>query len=81
MLVALLQAASPAHSLYNAACESVIVADLKREVERLNPNISVKLGEAQALGNPRLLDSSRFRQEFSAPTLPIFEQLRRAASE
>lgn len=81
MLVALLQAASPAHSLYNAACESVIVADLKREVERLNPNISVKLGEAQALGNPRLLDSSRFGQEFGLPTLPIFEQLSRAAKE
>ncbi len=81
MLVALLQAACPAHSLYNAACESVIVADLKREVERLNPNISVKLGEAQALGNPRLLDSSRFGQEFSVQTLPIFEQLRGVASE
>ncbi len=81
MLVALLQAACPAHSVYNATCESVVVADLKREVESLNSNISVNLGEANTLGNPRLLDSSRFRQEFDFQTLSIFEQLRRAAKE
>jgi nucleoside-diphosphate-sugar epimerase len=32
MLVELLQAAKPAHSVYNAACESIVVGDLKREV-------------------------------------------------
>jgi len=79
MLVALLQAPRTAHLVYNAACESVVVADLKRTVEKLNSNVSVKLGEAQALGNPRRLDSSRFQQEFSFQTVPIFEQLRRTA--
>jgi UDP-glucose 4-epimerase len=81
MLMALVQAPSPAHSVYNAACESVVVADLQREVEKLNSNVSVKLREAQALGNPRRLDSSRFQQEFSFQTVPIFEQLRRASKE
>jgi UDP-glucose 4-epimerase len=78
-LVALLNAACPAHSVYNAACESVLVEDLKREVEGLNSNLRVKLGEAPARGNPRLLDSSRLRQEFGVQTIPIFEQLRKAA--
>ncbi len=81
MLAALLQAPRPAHSVYNAVCESVVVADLKRAVENMNSNIRVKLGEAQALGNPRRLDSSRFQQEFDFQTLPIFEQLCRAVKE
>jgi UDP-glucose 4-epimerase len=78
MLVALVHAACPAHAIYNAVCESVVVDDLKRELERLNPNLGVKLGETHALGNPRRLDSSRFRQEFGIQPLPIFEQLKRA---
>jgi UDP-glucose 4-epimerase len=81
MLVGLLQAERPAHTVYNAACESVVVADLKREVESLKSNIRVKLGEAYGSGNPRLLDWSRFREEFGFQTLPIFEQLQRAAEK
>jgi nucleoside-diphosphate-sugar epimerase len=79
MLVALLQAASPAHAVYNAMCESVAVADLKRQVEGLNSNITVNLGDALAFGNPRLLDSSRFQREFGFQTVPVFERLRSAA--
>jgi nucleoside-diphosphate-sugar epimerase len=79
MLVALLQAACPRHSIYNAACESVVVEELKDEVERLNSKLSIKLGETHASGNPRRLDSSRFQQEFGIQRLPIFEQLRAAA--
>jgi nucleoside-diphosphate-sugar epimerase len=81
MLVGLMEAERPAHTVYNAACESVVVADLKREVEGLNSNIRVELGEAYACGNPRLLDSSRFRQEFGSQTLPIFDQLKCAAEK
>jgi len=79
MLVTLLQASAPAHAVYNAPCESIVVADLKREVEALNANLKVKLGEEFAAGNPRLLDSSRFQKEFDFETVPIVEQLRRAA--
>jgi len=75
MLVALLRATRPAHAVYNAVCESVVVADLKREVEWLNSAIRVKLGEGQAVGNPRRVDSSRFQGEFSVQILPILEQL------
>jgi nucleoside-diphosphate-sugar epimerase len=78
MLVALLEAARPAHTVYNAPCESVVVSDLKREVERLNPNVTVSLGGNAVVGNPRLLDCSRFAGEFDFQTLPIFERLRRA---
>lgn len=74
MLVALLRAAHPAHAIYNAPCESVVVADLKREVEALNANINVKLGEAVASGNPRLLDASRFLREFDFKIAPIAER-------
>jgi len=81
MLAELLRAPKPVHSVYNAACESVVVADLKREVERLNPLVKVGLGEAYASGNPRRLDWSRLQDEFGFQTLPIFERLRIAAGK
>jgi UDP-glucose 4-epimerase len=79
MLVTLLRAPNLKHSLYNAACESMTVAELRREVEALNPNITVKVGEDYAKGNPRQVDFSRFAREFSFATTPMREQLRRAA--
>ena len=78
MLMMLLRTPHPGHAIYNAPCESMLVADLKREVEAMNGNINVKLGEAFAAGNPRLLDSNRFSDEFSFTTLAIGERLRRA---
>ena len=81
MLVVLLRAAHPAHAVYNAACESVVVADLKREVEGLNSNVTVKLGEGLTVGNPRLLDSSRFQKEFCFRMAPMADWLRRAAEK
>ena len=81
MLVSLLQAARPAHSVYNAACESLAVSDLKRELESLKSNLRITLGKDYASGNPRLLDSSRLRQEFHFQILPIFEQLHKAAGK
>jgi nucleoside-diphosphate-sugar epimerase len=76
MLVTLLHAPHLKHSLYNAPCESITVAALKREVEALNENISVKLGGASAEGNPRLLDASRFVQEYGFQAPPIFDLLK-----
>ena len=78
-LVTLLGAPHLEHRVYNAPCESVVVADLKHELERLNPNLRITLGDAEARGNPRLLDCSRFQREFSFGMLPIFEQLRNEA--
>jgi UDP-glucuronate 4-epimerase len=79
MLVTLLQASALAHAVYNAPCESLVVAQLKRQVEGLNPNINVKLGEGYALGNPRWLDCRRFQREFDFEITPIFEQLKSSA--
>jgi len=80
MLVKLLQASRLDHAVYNAPCESMVVADLKQTVQALNSNISVKLGDGYAVGNPRLLDASRFEREFGFVAVPIIEQLTRTAT-
>jgi UDP-glucuronate 4-epimerase len=78
-LVTLLDASPPRHAIYNAPCESWVVQDLKNELEALNPKLRVTSGDAYAKGNPRLLDASRFQNEFSFATRSIAERLRAAA--
>lgn len=78
MLLSLFEVKHPAHELYNAASESVIVGELRSEVERLHAAVRVKLGGQPVVGNPRRLDWSRLAQEFGFSTVPIFEQLRAA---
>jgi len=79
MLVTVLDAPKPAHFVYNAVCESVVIADLKRELEALNPKLQIRVGKVLATGNPRLLDCSRFQREFGFEAVPIVERLQRAA--
>jgi UDP-glucose 4-epimerase len=81
MLLALLSASHTEHAIYNAPCESIVVDDLKRFVESLNPNLTVRLGDGRPTGNPQMLDFSRFQKEFSVETIPIFDRLRKAAGE
>jgi nucleoside-diphosphate-sugar epimerase len=76
MLVKLLSSPRLGHGIYNAVCESVVVGELKREVEGLNARICVKLGEGCAIGNPRQIDCSRYEREFQYRTVPIFQRLR-----
>lgn len=78
MLITLLDAPKLTYFVYNAVCESVTIADLKRELEILNPKLHVAVGTTPAAGNPRLLDSSRFQREFGFEAVPVFERLRRA---
>ena len=78
MLVNLLQAKHPAHDIYNAASESVLVGELRSEVERLHPGVRLKSGGRAVVGNPRRVDWSRLAEEFEFSTVPIFEQLRAA---
>jgi hypothetical protein len=52
---------------------------LKAHLESLNANIRVALGDAYAEGNPRLLDWSRFKNEFAFSTTPISDRLKAAA--
>ncbi len=77
-LAKLMQAKDLSHGVYNAPCESVSVEDLKREVEGLNRNIRVKTGEVPARCNPRLVDWSRFRQQFQPGVESISDLLRRS---
>lgn len=79
VLAALLHAPRLAHEVYNAPCESLVVGDLKRQVESLNSNIRVEVGDACASGNPRVLDWSRLQREFNLQIRPIFEQLTEVA--
>ena len=76
MLVVLMEAQRPEHSVYNAPCESVVVGNLKAHLEGLNSNLHVTLGDGLAFGNPRNLDASRFEREFAFEKMPIFERLR-----
>jgi UDP-glucose 4-epimerase len=78
-LITLLQGPRPAHAIYNAPCESWVVNDLRQEIESLHPNVGVELGDEYAKGNPRLLDFSRFRDEFRFEIVPIVQRLRLAA--
>ena len=79
MVLHLLRAQRPAHGVYNAACESVVVGELKRELERLNPALSVKLGGQAIARNPRQVDWSRLAREFEMRVVPMFQQLASAA--
>jgi len=81
MLLALLSASRTQHAIYNAPCESLLVGDLKRVVESLNPNLTVRLGDGCPTGNPQMLDFSRFQKEYAVETTSIFDRLRNAAGK
>ena len=77
-LVTLVEAPRSAQNIYNAPCESWTVIDLKTFLNSLNPKIHIRLGDAQASGNPRVLDWTRFRDEFRFNGLPIEQRLKAA---
>jgi nucleoside-diphosphate-sugar epimerase len=79
MFLRLLRAQRPTHGVYNGACESAVVGELKRELERLNPRLRVKLAGQAVVGNPRQVDWTRIAGEFGVRSVPIFEQLDQAA--
>ena len=78
MVDALVAAERLSYGVYNALCDWVVVSELKRQVEFLNPRIRLHLGNDEAMGNPRWVDASRFERKFSFQMVPIFEQLKRA---
>lgn len=77
-LLALVNAPSTRYAIYNAPCECWILNELKEKLESLNPNICVALGNTYAKGNPRLLDCSRFKNEFAFSAPPIADRLQAA---
>ena len=80
MIVALLRAERLEYVVYNSPCESLLVEDLKGEIERLNSNIRVRLGESPVTGNPYRLNASRFEREFGFKGKTIFDRLRQSRS-
>lgn len=78
-LVSLVQADRTEHAIYNAPCESWVVTDLKQQIESLNPNLRIDLGEDYAQGNPRRLNFTRFQAEFAFAATPLAERLRTTA--
>jgi nucleoside-diphosphate-sugar epimerase len=80
MIVTLLRAERLEHVLYNSPCESLLVEELKSEIERLNSNIRVRLGESPVAGNPYRLNASRFEREFEFKGNTIFDWLRQSRS-
>ena len=80
MIVALLRAGRFEHIVYNSPCESLPVEELKGEIERLNSNIRVRLGESPVTGNPYRLNTSRFEREFGFKGKTIFDRLRQSRS-
>jgi UDP-glucose 4-epimerase len=79
-LLQLLQTPRLTQRVYNAPCESLIVADLKNYIESLNTNLTVRPGESSAMGNPRMITFDRFRKEFGFEAIPVFDRLRQAAA-
>jgi nucleoside-diphosphate-sugar epimerase len=80
MLLELVRAPQLRHTVYNAACESMIVGELKSQLEELNPRVRVTLGGDAVVGNPRRVDWSRMAEEFGIEIVPMFDQLRLAAN-
>ncbi len=79
MLLELVRAPRLKHGVYNAACESVIVGELRSEIQKLNPTLRMRRCEDSVVGNPRRVDWSRFAEEFGFEIVPMFEQLAQAA--
>ena len=81
MLLELVQARRVAYGVYNAGCESVVVEELRLEIERLNPHVRISLGGDAVVGNPRQVDSSRFSTEFGLNVASVFGRLALAAGK
>ncbi|HEV2400238.1 MAG TPA: NAD(P)-dependent oxidoreductase [Candidatus Sulfotelmatobacter sp.] len=81
MLEILLKAERTEHAIYNAPCRSILVGDLKHAAQDLNSHLTVTLGDAKPIGNPQVIDFTRFQKEFNFEGVSIFDRLRRAAAK
>jgi len=64
MLATVAAAERCSHNIYNSFGDCVHPSELKKEIESLNPNARVMLGDASVTGCARAIDSSRFAKEF-----------------
>jgi nucleoside-diphosphate-sugar epimerase len=79
MLATLASAQRCSHSIYNSFGDCVTSGELKKEIESLNPNVRVILGNATLTGCARAIDSSRFAREFGVSPLGFWQRLRTEA--
>jgi len=54
-------------------------AELKEQIESLNPNVRLTLGNAAVTGCARAIDSSRFAREFGGAPVGFWQRLRTEA--
>lgn len=79
MLLMVVDSARPAYTIYNCVSETWRMDELKGELESLNPQLRIDLGERVA-GIPKHIDDARFRREFRYTATPLREYFRRAAT-
>jgi UDP-glucose 4-epimerase len=65
-------------SLYNAVCETWTINQLGREIEGLNRNVRIEIGQKQSQ-IPRSVDSRRLSEEFAYSPRRVREHLQQAA--
>jgi len=79
MLATLASAQCCSHRIYNSFGDCVKPAELKEQIESLNPNVRLTLGNAAVTGCARAIDSSRFAREFGGAPVGFWQRLRTEA--
>jgi nucleoside-diphosphate-sugar epimerase len=69
----------PSFNLYNGYAESIVIDDMKKEVEGLNPRLRVTLGNLKVRGFANHVDSTRIVRETGRP-VPLRQRLREWAA-
>jgi UDP-glucose 4-epimerase len=81
MLATLAAAERCSHNIYNSFGDCVHPSELKKEIESLNPNVRVTLGDSSLTGCARAIDSSRFAEEFGNARNGFWQWLRKQAQD
>ena len=79
MLATLASAQCCSHGIYNSFGDCVKPAELKEQIESLNPNVRLTLANAAVTGCARAIDSSRFAREFGGAPVGFWQRLRTEA--
>lgn len=79
MLAALTSAQCCSYRIYNSFGDCVKPAELKEQIESLNPNVRVILGNAAVTGCARVIDRSLFAWEFGVSPVGFWQRLRTEA--
>jgi len=79
MLAALTSAQCCSHRIYNSFGNCVRPGELREQIESMNPNVRVILGNAAVTGCARVIDSSLFAWEFGVSPVGFWQRLRTEA--